>query len=96
MKDKLLKTVFRGLGRDFAKPIIQREGFTPKEVRQLILYFIANVNVKLVEFRMAVLLLLLFIVAARFEEAAAIELVNVEFLRLRTSKLSPAEGYRRR
>ena len=36
ISDPLIHTVMKGLKRDFSKPVQQKEGFTPVEVRQLI------------------------------------------------------------
>ena len=81
MKDPLIETVVKGLERDFSKPIQQREGFSPEEMRKLIKYFLREkICPKLVDLRMACLLLLLYLSAARFEEAAGIELANIRTL----------------
>jgi hypothetical protein len=40
MKDPLIGTVVKGLERDFAKPVQQKEGFLPDEMRKIIKYFL--------------------------------------------------------
>ena len=81
MKDPLIETVVRGLERDFSKPIHQKEGFSPEEMRKIIEYFLREkICPRLIDLRMACLLLLLYLSAGRFEEAAAIELSNIKTL----------------
>ena len=81
MKDALIETVVRGLERDFSKPIQQREGFSPEEMRKIIKYFLREkICPKLIDLRMACLLLFLYVSAGRFEEAAGIELTNIKTL----------------
>jgi site-specific recombinase XerD len=81
MKDPQIETVVKGLERDFAKPIQQKEGFSPEEMRKIIKYFLREkICPKLVDLRMACLLLLLYLSAGRFEEAAGIELENIKML----------------
>ena len=80
MKDELIVLVVKGLERDFAKPIQQREGFSPEEMKKIIQYFLREMIAKLVNLRMACLLLFLYISAGIFEEAAGIELENVQVL----------------
>ena len=81
MKDPLIETIVRGLERDFSKPIHQKEGFTGGEMRKIIEYYLREkIDPKLIDLRMAVLLLLLYLSAGRFEEAAGIELENVKTL----------------
>ena len=81
MKDPLIETVVKGLERDFSKPIQQKEGFSPEEMRRIIKYFLREkICPKLIDLRMACLLLLLYLSAGRFEEAAGIELSNIKTL----------------
>ena len=81
MKDPLIETVVKGLERDFSKPIQQKEGFSPEEMRKIIKYFLREkICPKLIDLRMACLLLLLYLSAGRFEEAAGIELSNIKTL----------------
>ena len=80
MKDKLIELVTKGIERDFSKPLKARAGATFNDMRILISYFMDRSTQKLVDLRMAVLLLVLFHGCARFEEAAAIELKNVHLL----------------
>ena len=81
MKDPLIETVMRGLERDFSKPIHQKEGFSGEEMRKIIEYYLREkIDPKLIDLRMACLLLLLNLSAGRFEEAAGIELENVKTL----------------
>ena len=72
MKDGLIGTVVKGLERDFAKPIQQREGFNPEEMKKIVQYFLRDKIPKLVNLRMATLLLFICVSAGRFEEAAGI------------------------
>ena len=81
MKDKLIVTVVKGLERDLTKPIQQREGFNPEEMKKIVQYFLRDKIPKLVNLRMATLLLFLYVSAGRFEEAAGIELENVQVLK---------------
>ena len=81
MKDPLIGTVVKGLERDFAKPVQQKEGFSPDEMRKIIKYFLREkICPKLVDLRMACLLLLLYLSAGRFEEAQGIKLENIKML----------------
>ena len=81
MKDPLIETIVRGLERDFSKPIHQKEGFSGEEMRKIIGYYLREkIDPKLIDLRMACLLLLLYLSAGRFEEAAGIELENVKTL----------------
>ena len=81
ISDPLIHTVLKGLERDFAKPVQQKEGFTPVEVRKLIRHLLRErISPKLKDLRMACLILVLYFGAMRFEEAAAIELANIETL----------------
>ena len=81
MSDPLIGTVVKGLERDFSKPVKQKEGFSPDEIRKLIQHLLRekiSPNVK--DLRLACLLLLMYLAAARFEEAAGIELSNITTL----------------
>ena len=80
MQDELIGAVVKGLERDFAKPVQQREGFSPEEMKKIVQYFLREKIPKLVNLRMACLLLFLYIAAGRFEEAAGIELENIQVL----------------
>ena len=56
MKDPLIETVVKGLERDFSKPIQQKEGFSPEEMRRIIKYFLREkICPKLIDLRMACL-----------------------------------------
>ena len=73
--------MIKGLERDFLKPVKQKEGFTPAEVRQLVRHLLKEkICPKLKDLRLACLILVMFIGATRFEEAAAIELTNIRTL----------------
>ena len=81
ISDPLINTELKGLERDCAKPVQQKEGFTPVEVRKLIRYLLRErIGPKLKDLRMACLILVMYVAAMRFEEAAAIELANIETL----------------
>ena len=71
----------KGLERDFSKPVKQKEGFSADEVRQLIQHLLKErIGPKLKDRRLACLILLMYLGATRFEEAAAIELSNITTL----------------
>ena len=81
MSDPLIRTVVKGLERDFSRPVKQKEGFSPDETRKLIQHLLKErIGPKLKDRRLACLLPLMYIGAARFEEAAAIELSNITTL----------------
>ena len=81
MSDPLIRTVTKGLERDFSKPVKQKEGFSADEVRQLIQHLLKErIGPKLKDRRLACLILLMYLGATRFEEAAAIELSNITTL----------------
>ena len=81
MKDPLIGTVVKGLERDFAKPVQQKEGFSPDEMRKIIKYFLREkICPKFTDLRMACLLLFLYLSAGRFVEAQGIELENIKML----------------
>ena len=81
MSDPLIGTVVKGLERDFSKPVKQKEGFSPDEIRKLIQHLLRErICPKLKDLRLACLLLLMYLAAARFEEAAGIELSNITTL----------------
>ena len=81
MSDPLIGTVVKGLERDFSKPVKQKEGFSPDEIRKLIQHLLRErICPKLKDLRLACLLLLMYLAAARFEEAAGIELSNIKTL----------------
>ena len=81
MKDPLIGAVVKGLERDFAKTVQQKEGFSPDEMRKLVKYFLREkICPKFVDLRMACLLLFLYLSAGRFEEAQGIELENIKML----------------
>ena len=83
MRDPLSGTVVKGLERDFAKPVQQKEGFSPDEMRKIIKYFLREkICPKFVDLGMACLLLFLYLSAGRFEEAQGIELENIKTLEL--------------
>ena len=96
MSDPLIRTVVKGLERDFSRPVKQKEGFSPDETRKLIQHLLKErIGPKLKDRRLACLLLLMYIGAARFEEAAAIKLSNITTLetgnlmiRLRKGKMT--------
>ena len=78
MKDDLIGTGVKGLERDFAKPIRQRTGFTTENVQKLVKHILREKIPKLIDMRMVTLILFLYISASRFEEAAGIEVENVQ------------------
>ena len=81
ISDPLINTVIKGLERDFSKPVKQKEGFTPVEIRQLVQHLLKEkICPKLKDLRLACLILVMYIGATRFEEAAAIELANITTL----------------
>ena len=81
ISDPLIHTVVKGLERDFSKPVQQKEGFTPVEVKQLIRHLLREkIGPKLKDQRLACLILVMYVGAMRFEEAAAIELANIATL----------------
>ena len=82
ISDPLINTVIKGLERDFLKPVKQKEGFTPVEVRQLVRHLLKEkICPKLKDLRLACLILVMYIGATRFKEAAAIELSNITTLK---------------
>ena len=81
ISDPLIHTVVKGLERDFSKPVQQKEGFTPGEVKQLIQHLLREkIGPKLKDQRLACLILVMYVGAMRFEEAAAIEIANIATL----------------
>ena len=81
ISNPLIHTVVKGLERDFAKPVQQREGFTASEVKQLIQHILKEkIGPKLKDQRLACLILVMYVGAMRFEEAAAIEIANITTL----------------
>ena len=81
ISDPLINTVVKGLERDFSKPVRQKEGFSPVEIRQLVQHLLKEkISPKLKDLRLACLILVMYIGATRFEEAAAIELANITTL----------------
>ena len=81
ISDPLIRTVVRGLDRDFSKPVLQKEGFTAGEVKRLIQHLLREkIGPKLKDQRLACLILVMYVGAMRFEEAAAIEIANIATL----------------
>ena len=81
ISDPLINTVIKGLERDFLRPVKQKEGFTPVEIRQLVQHLLKEkICPKLKDLRLACLILVMYIGATRFEEAATIELANITTL----------------
>ena len=81
ISDPLIHTVVKGLERDFSKPVQQKEGFTPGEVKRLIQHLLREkIGPKLKDQRLACLILVMYVGAMRFEEAAAIEIANITTL----------------
>ena len=81
ISDPLIHTVVKGLDRDFSKPVLQKEGFTAGEVRRLIQHLLREkIGPKLKDQRLACLILVMYVGAMRFEEAAAIEIDNIKTL----------------
>ena len=81
ISDPLIHTVVKGLDRDFAKPVQQKEGFTAGEVKRLIQHLLREkIGPKLKDQRLACLILVMYVGAMRFEEAAAIEIANITTL----------------
>ena len=81
ISDPLIHTVVKGLERDFSKPVQQKEGFTAGEVKRLIQHLLREkIGPKLKDQRLACLILVMYVGAMRFEEAAAIEIANIETL----------------
>ena len=81
ISNPLIHTVVKGLERDFAKPVQQREGFTAGEVKRLIQHLLREkIGPKLKDQRLACLILVMYVGAMRFEEAAAIEIANIATL----------------
>ena len=71
----------KGLERDFPKPVKQKEGCTPSEIRQLVQHLLKEKTCpKLKDLRLACLILFMYIGATRCEEAAAIEPANITTL----------------
>ena len=81
ISDPLINTVVKGLERDFSKPVRQKEGFSPVEIRQLVQHLLKeNISPKLKDLRLACLILVMYIGATRCEEATGIELTNITTL----------------
>ena len=71
----------KGLERDFPKPVKQKEGCTPSEIRQLVQHLLKEKTCpKLKDLRLACLILGMYIEATRAKEAAAIGLGNIRTL----------------
>jgi hypothetical protein len=81
MQESLVESVYGGLKKHFIKPINQRNGYSQKEVQQLIGYFMPHKCAKQVDFRMATLVLLQFLAVIDFKQVAAIKLNNVVLLK---------------
>ena len=93
ISDPLIHTVVKGLDRDFSKPVHQREGFTAGEVRRLIQHLLREkIGPKLKDQRLACLILVMYVGAMRFEEAAAIEIDNIKTLETGNIMISLRKG----
>ena len=57
ISDPLINTVVKGLERDFSKPVRQKEGFSPVEIRQLVQHLLKEkISPKLKDLRLACLI----------------------------------------
>ena len=93
MKDPLIQKVMKDLEGDFNKP---RQLFAPKEMKKIIKYFLREkISQKLVDLKMACLLLLLYLSGVgKFGEVAAIELESIKMLETGSLMITRQKGKR--